>query len=235
MSAFWTEADFDDHELVQLVRDPATGLTAIIAVHSTHLGPGAGGTRFWHYADPGKAMHDALRLSRGMSYKNAMAGLPMGGGKAVVTVTGEDFPAVLPEAAIAAAVLLVPFAAFAAMVGLSWSLKSKGTIGSVIATVGIVGTATAFIGGCGLKITSEVSVLGPLLGSLSPVSLVWGLVYPEEAWEATVGSTGLTNARASMLIGCLIAAGIHVAIVYGLHAQMVRTFDFTVRKLAGTK
>ena len=159
----------------------------------------------------------------------------MGGGKAVVTVTGEDFPAVLPEAAIAAAVLLVPFAAFAAMVGLSWSLKSKGTIGSVIATVGIVGTATAFIGGCGLKITSEVSVLGPLLGSLSPVSLVWGLVYPEEAWEATVGSTGLTNARASMLIGCLIAAGIHVAIVYGLHAQMVRTFDFTVRKLAGTK
>jgi len=84
MSAFWTEADFDDHELVQLVRDTATGLTAIIAVHSTHLGPGAGGTRFWHYADPGKAMHDALRLSRGMSYKNAMAGLPMGGGKAVI-------------------------------------------------------------------------------------------------------------------------------------------------------
>lgn len=159
----------------------------------------------------------------------------MGGGKAVVTVTGEDFPAVLPEAAIAAAVLLVPFAAFAAMVGLSWSLKSKGTIGSVIATVGIVGAATAFIGGCGLKVTSEISVLGPLLGSLSPVSLVWGLVYPEEAWEATVGSTGLVNARVSMLIGCLIAAGIHVAIVYGLHAQMVRTFDFTVRKLAGTK
>ncbi|GAA3794269.1 amino acid dehydrogenase [Qipengyuania pelagi] len=84
MTAFWTEPDYDDHELVELVRDPKSGLTAIIAVHSSHLGPGAGGTRFWHYAEPERAMRDALRLSRGMSYKNAMAGLPMGGGKAVI-------------------------------------------------------------------------------------------------------------------------------------------------------
>ncbi|APE29004.1 Leu/Phe/Val dehydrogenase [Aurantiacibacter gangjinensis] len=84
MPAFWTEADFDEHERVEVVHDRASGLTAIIALHSTHLGPGAGGTRFWHYADPANGMRDALRLSRGMSYKNAMAGLPMGGGKAVV-------------------------------------------------------------------------------------------------------------------------------------------------------
>jgi leucine dehydrogenase len=84
MAAFWTEPDFDEHELVELVHDRASGLTAIIALHSTHLGPGAGGTRFWHYPDPAGAMRDALRLSRGMSYKNALAGLPMGGGKAVV-------------------------------------------------------------------------------------------------------------------------------------------------------
>jgi len=89
MNAFWTEPDYDDHELVQLVRDPKSGLTAIIALHSTHLGPGAGGTRFWHYAEPGDALRDALRLSRGMSYKNAMAGLPMGGGKAVI-LAGPD-------------------------------------------------------------------------------------------------------------------------------------------------
>ena len=82
--AFWTEADFDDHELVELVHDRASGLVAIVALHSTHLGPAAGGTRFWHYEKPDAAMRDALRLSRGMSYKNAMAGLPMGGGKAVV-------------------------------------------------------------------------------------------------------------------------------------------------------
>lgn len=84
MPAFWTEADYDEHELVQLVHDVRSGLTAIVALHSTHLGPGAGGTRFWHYADPAAAMRDVLRLSRGMSYKNAMAGLPMGGGKAVI-------------------------------------------------------------------------------------------------------------------------------------------------------
>lgn len=84
MTAFWAEPDFDAHELVQLVHDRASGLTAIIAVHSTHLGPAAGGTRFWHYDEPASAMRDCLRLSRGMSYKNAMAGLPMGGGKAVI-------------------------------------------------------------------------------------------------------------------------------------------------------
>ena len=84
MTAFWTGADFDEHECVQLIHDRASGLTAIIAVHSTHLGPAAGGTRFWHYPEPAAAMRDALRLSRGMSYKNAMAGLPMGGGKAVI-------------------------------------------------------------------------------------------------------------------------------------------------------
>jgi len=79
------------------VHDRASGLTAIIALHSTHLGPGAGGTRFWHYTDPAGAMRDALRLSRGMSYKNAMAGLPMGGGKAVVLLDaqGTKTPAML--------------------------------------------------------------------------------------------------------------------------------------------
>lgn len=95
--AFWTEPDFDEHELVELVHDRGSGLTAIVAIHSTHLGPGAGGTRFWHYARPDAAMRDALRLSRGMSYKNAMAGLPMGGGKAVVLLGpgGEKTPAML--------------------------------------------------------------------------------------------------------------------------------------------
>ncbi len=84
MAALWDYPDFDDHEGVHVFRDPAAGLTAIIAIHSTALGPAAGGTRFWHYADGDEAITDALRLSRGMSFKNAMAGLPMGGGKGVV-------------------------------------------------------------------------------------------------------------------------------------------------------
>lgn len=84
MTAVWDLPDFDDHEGVHLFRDHGAGLTAIIAVHSTKLGPAAGGTRFWHYAQNADAVVDALRLSRGMSYKNAMAGLPAGGGKAVI-------------------------------------------------------------------------------------------------------------------------------------------------------
>ena len=80
----WSNPAFDEHEKLTLVHDRASGLAAIIAIHSTHRGPSAGGTRFWHYANPDDALTDALRLSQGMSYKNAMADLPMGGGKAVI-------------------------------------------------------------------------------------------------------------------------------------------------------
>ena len=82
--AGWGFPDFDDHEGVHLFTDPASGLQAIVAIHSTVLGPAAGGARFWHYADAGQGVTDALRLSRGMSFKNAMAGLELGGGKGVI-------------------------------------------------------------------------------------------------------------------------------------------------------
>ena len=96
----WGFPDFDDHEGVHLFSDRASGLSAIIAVHSTALGPAAGGVRFWHYADHRAAITDALRLSRGMSYKNAMANLPMGGGKGVVLASrpGEEISAAQLEA-----------------------------------------------------------------------------------------------------------------------------------------
>ena len=81
---FFDAPDFDAHEAVHFITDTPTGLTAIIAQHSTHLGPAAGGCRWWQYADDAAALTDALRLSRGMSYKNAMAGLPMGGGKGII-------------------------------------------------------------------------------------------------------------------------------------------------------
>jgi leucine dehydrogenase len=91
----WGSPDFDAHEGVHLFTDTRSGLRAIIAIHSTELGPAAGGVRYWRYADPADAVTDALRLSRGMSYKNAMAGLPMGGGKAVVLADGEKSNALL--------------------------------------------------------------------------------------------------------------------------------------------
>ena len=84
MTTPWGLPDFDDHEAIHFITNDECGLRAIIAVHSTHLGPAAGGCRFWHYAKDEEALVDALRLSRGMSYKNAMAGLPLGGGKSVI-------------------------------------------------------------------------------------------------------------------------------------------------------
>jgi leucine dehydrogenase len=84
MTTPWGLPDFDAHEDVHFFDDEKSGLKAIIAIHSTHLGPAGGGARFWHYADGDDAVTDALRLSRGMSYKNAMAGLPLGGGKSVI-------------------------------------------------------------------------------------------------------------------------------------------------------
>jgi leucine dehydrogenase len=89
MTTPWGLPDFDAHEEIHFVTDEKCGLKAIIAVHSTHLGPAAGGARFWHYAEDEEALVDALRLSRGMSYKNAMAGLPLGGGKSVILADGE--------------------------------------------------------------------------------------------------------------------------------------------------
>lgn len=71
--------------------DPATGLSGVIAIHSLKLGPAAGGCRFWHYADQAALITDARRLAEGMSYKNALAGLPLGGGKAVLQKPEGDF------------------------------------------------------------------------------------------------------------------------------------------------
>ena len=76
--------EFDQHESLHFVEDAATGLKAIIAIHSTALGPAAGGCRRWQYVSDQEAVTDALRLSRGMTYKNAVARLKFGGGKSVI-------------------------------------------------------------------------------------------------------------------------------------------------------
>lgn len=75
---------FDGHEAVHFFTDEPSGLKGIIAIHSTARGPAFGGCRVWSYADSQQALNDVLRLSRGMSFKNAVAGLPFGGGKAVI-------------------------------------------------------------------------------------------------------------------------------------------------------
>lgn len=80
----YDDPDFDDHEQVIFCSDKNVGLRGIIAIHSTALGPAAGGCRMHPYTSPAAALTDVLRLSKGMSYKNAVAGLPLGGGKCVI-------------------------------------------------------------------------------------------------------------------------------------------------------
>ncbi|WP_315900139.1 Glu/Leu/Phe/Val dehydrogenase dimerization domain-containing protein [Ferrimonas balearica] len=82
--ALFSHPSFDHHEQVMFVHDEASGLKAIIAVHDTTLGPAVGGCRMWPYESEEDALNDVLRLSRGMTYKNALAGLEFGGGKSVI-------------------------------------------------------------------------------------------------------------------------------------------------------
>jgi leucine dehydrogenase len=83
MKLFDTLAEMG-HEEIVMCSDPSVGYKGILAIHSTRLGPALGGTRFWQYATDEEAITDALRLSRGMTYKNAVAGLHLGGGKSII-------------------------------------------------------------------------------------------------------------------------------------------------------
>lgn len=88
-----------EHEYEQLVyrHDPHTGLRALIAIHNTTLGPALGGTRLWRYESLEDAVVDVLRLSEGMTYKAAVAGLPLGGGKAVIMADGQENDPIIRE------------------------------------------------------------------------------------------------------------------------------------------
>jgi leucine dehydrogenase len=92
-----TNSAFDRHEEVVFIGDDVLGLAGVIAVHSTALGPAAGGCRIWNYDGPDDALTDVLRLSRGMTYKNTMADLPLGGGKTVLYKLGPDRKACLEK------------------------------------------------------------------------------------------------------------------------------------------
>lgn len=82
--SLYSNKDFDQHEQVVHFNDPVSGLRAIVAIHNTKLGPALGGTRMFAYESEDQALTDVLRLSRGMSYKSALAGLKLGGGKSVI-------------------------------------------------------------------------------------------------------------------------------------------------------
>ena len=134
--AFFDLADFDDHEQVVFCSDEKSGLKAIIAVHSTKLGPAVGGCRMWDYATDEEALVDALRLSKGMTYKNAMAGLTMGGGKSVIIGDAKTLKS--PEL----------FKAFGeALNGLNGRYLSAEDVNITTADIAIANTVTPFVTG----------------------------------------------------------------------------------------
>jgi len=129
---------FDGHELIVFGHDAATSLRAIIAIHSTALGPAAGGCRMWPYATTAAAVCDVLRLSRGMSYKNALAGVPFGGGKAVII--GESRLAKTPQ-------LFEAFGRFVDSLGGRYVTAED--VGTTIADMASVARATRHVAGLG--------------------------------------------------------------------------------------
>lgn len=130
--------EFDGHELVVFGHNATAGLHAIVAVHSTALGPAAGGCRMWPYPSTEAAVVDVLRLSRGMSYKNAMAGLPFGGGKAVII--GDAAKAKTPK-------LFEAFGRFVDSLGGRYITAED--VGTTMADMESVARATSFVSGLG--------------------------------------------------------------------------------------
>lgn len=144
-------------------------------------------------------------------------------------------PVVLPEAGLLAPILLIPFMAFVVMIGLQWSIKSKGTIGSVIVAFAVIAAVTSVVGLCGWQAGADASYLGPGLAAFTPATQLFALVNPAAAMTSTVNDGGLDAARVSLAAGSIAGAGVYCVVVYGLYSSMVRRFDMTVRALAGMK
>jgi len=164
-------------------------------------------------------------------------GFGRSGGVMVTTSLGATdtvtLPMVLPEGAIALPLVLAPFTAFCVMIGLHWSIKSKGTIGSVVGAVLIVGLFAGFLGLCGIPAGKNLPYLGALITAASPVNLLWAVIYPASTIEKTL-ATSVVAGRTWIVIGSALAAVVYAAVVYGMHTNMKRSFMMTVRKLAGT-
>jgi len=163
--AFFDLVDFDDHEQVVFCSDEKSGLKAIIAVHSTKLGAAVGGCRLWDYASDEEALVDALRLSKGMTYKNAMAGLKMGGGKSVII---GDAKTIKSEAL---------FKAFGnALNGLNGRYLSAEDVNITTGDIAIVNTVTPFVTGTEGKSGNPApfTALGTFLGIKASVKHKFG-------------------------------------------------------------
>lgn len=162
-------------------------------------------------------------------------GLGVPGGVIMTEMAGTarvEVPLILPEGAITFGAVFLTFTAFCIMVGLQWSIRSKGTIGSTVAAVAVTIAVAGVLGLCGSAAGNSIPVVGAVLAALSPINLLVAIVAP--SWAVSGSLEDPSAARTAMMVGALIASAAFVAVVFGMHMTMKRTFMFTVRKLAGT-
>jgi ABC-type transport system involved in multi-copper enzyme maturation permease subunit len=143
-------------------------------------------------------------------------------------------PIVLPEAALVFPFLLIGFTAFCVMVGLHWSIKSRGTIGSITASVAVVFLVGGVLGICGVTSGRSIDVIGGFLSALSPINLLLACFEPGEFLNGSIADGNETASRTSLVIGGAVASACYLAVVFGMHSSMKRSFMMSVRRLAGT-
>ncbi len=163
------------------------------------------------------------------------------GGAATITAPAQvgtttmDLPVLLPVAAIVAPLASVPFVAFCAVIGLQWSLKSKGVVTATVAAFGLVIAFAGVLGMCGYNAGTDIPFAGPMLTCLTPITAINACVSPAQALESTLEGGTATSANIPLLLGSLITAAIYILITWAVKISLVKSFDATVRKLAGTR
>lgn len=140
-------------------------------------------------------------------------------------------PLLLPEVALAMPLVLAPFVAFCVMIGLQWSIKTKGTIGSVVGAVGVAVALASIPGVCGYALGRTVPVVGAVFTAFNPINVLAASINPGDFIGPTIEEGA--GARSSLVVGAAIAAGVYGAIVVAMHTSMKKSFMMTVRKLAG--
>ncbi|MBU6210548.1 MAG: hypothetical protein KGR22_11620, partial [Planctomycetes bacterium] len=141
-------------------------------------------------------------------------------------------PMVLPEGSVLVLFDLLAATSFAIMVGLQWSLRTKGTIGSVMAAVGVLGAIGLVLGVCAAALGNSIPYVGAAAAAASPLNMLFATVAPNQWISESLDDVGA--ARTSLAIGTIIACIAYGAACFGMHAAMKKSFMMTVRRLAGT-
>ena len=202
ISPVFGQVSFDDHEQVVFCNDKDTGLKAIISIHNTVMGPALGGTRMWQYNNEWEALNDVLRLSRGMTYKSAITGLNLGGGKAVII--GDAKTQKTPE-------LMLRFGEFVHSLGGRYITAED--IGMATADMDLVRTVTPYVTGISEEIggagnPSPITAYGVFMGMKAAANHAFGSNVLEDkvVYVQGIGNVGealvenLTNEGAKVYI-----------------------------------